>query len=704
MRTLIVSFFILCVFRFQIEAQVVNPANQKFSVYKIDVNPSTSKEGIGGIAVVFSCEYKISDAEYNGMKDAQGKVRMTFYAAINDAAGEPVYQAYDFANHKKYNNYVAVHFADETVLMPQNKSQGLRSTGMELFIPFAQTSLPEGKSNIKLALNAYNEKAGRFEKIIVKDVILTKPATYAVSLQPQQITIIDKAGKRVEAGRLEQDIFMLPGNKKEARDIASFANVDVKDALQFTYCEGDAVRLKVQRSTGTGLVRLNKARLLRTRDGKAIPAFDNAAALTGEWTFDTKAAKTTTLKNGGLEIALAIEKYRIPAVQLSAFKVNPFATHEGVAGTTVSFDYKAASAASAPPLTAWLAYQARDAENVMQVRNGKIISGQAKTDSLGMVFLDKNATSGKLTVFYPAYQILLQDPDVRKQPSKRFSLQIHLGNNPYVVARKETTTDLTIQTIREAVLPVALKLKDTLVSGVNGAAISLPYTLPKLYFEAKEQKYLEIVEGGRDGKAIELFRRMTLVDNAVKRINPNAKTSVSYELTQPKSVVRLFLPYTSLNKIEEKPLPFRLSANVLDDANKVSVGESIGSLQFAIDRAKLRFVSVSVASIRLKKAESGSVAWRIRSKDKILYESKLIPVEKLIENLYTDAFYIHEDDTLVVEMLRGDNAQNLKPMVRWQKPVKALTASEQIEIDPSKQPNNADDGDTKSLTISYTAQ
>ena len=43
-------------------------------------------------------------------------------------------------------------------------------------------------------------------------------------------------------------------------------------------------------------------------------------------------------------------------------------------------------------------------------------------------------------------------------------------------------------------------------------------------------------------------------------------------------------------------------------------------------------------------------------------------------------------------------------MVRWQKPVKALTASEQIEIDPSKQPNNADDGDTKSLTISYTAQ
>lgn len=692
-------------FSFRAQSQTVNPANQKFSVYKIDVNPNAIKEGMGGIAVVFSCEYKLSDAEYNGMKDAQGKVRMTFYAAISDAANEPAYQAYDFAGHKKYNNYVAVHFADETVLMPQNKSQGLRSTGMELFIPFAQTSLPEGKNNIKLALNAYNEKAGRFEKIIVKDVVLNKPATYAVSVQPRQIVVIDKAGKRTEAGRLEQDIFMLPGTRKDAKDIASFANVDLNDALQFTYCEGDAVRLKVQRSTGTGVVRLNKPRLLRTRDGKAMPAFDNATALAGEWTLDTKAAaKTATLKNGVLEMVLGIEKYRVPAVQLSAFKVNPFATHQGVAGTSISFDYKAAPAAGAPPLTAWLAYQAKDAETVRQVRNGKITGGQAKTDSLGMVFLDKNATGGKLTVFYPAYQILLQDPDVRKQPAKRFSLQIHLGNNPYVIARKEATTDLTIQTIREAALPVALKLKDTLVGGVNGAAMSLPYTLPELYFDTKEQKYLEIAEGGKEGKAVELLRRMTLADDAVKCNNPSAKTSVSYELAKPKSAVRLFLPYTSLNKIEEKPLAIRIAAHVSDGTNRVPVGESIASLQFMIDRAKLRFVAVTVASIKLKKAESGVVAWRIRSKDKILYESKPVPAEKLIENLYTDAFYIHEDDTLIVEMLRGENAQGLKPMVRWQKPVKALTAGEQIEIDPGKQPNNPDDGDTKSVTISYTAQ
>jgi len=55
-------------------------------------------------------------------------------------------------------------------------------------------------------------------------------------------------------------------------------------------------------------------------------------------------------------------------------------------------------------------------------------------------------------------------------------------------------------------------------------------------------------------------------------------------------------------------------------------------------------------------------------------------------------------------MLRGDTAENLKTMVRWQKPVKALTGGEQIEIDPSKQANNTDDGDTKSVTISYTAQ
>ncbi len=686
------------------QAQVVNPANKKFNVYKINVDPNATKEGIRGIAVLFSCEFPISDAEYNGMKDQQGKVRMTFYAGITDASNEPVYQAYDFANYKKQNKYTAVHFADETILMPQNKAQGLRNTGIELFIPFTHTSLPEGSSTVTFALNAYNAKAGRFENIHTQKVTINKPATYAVTLQPQQIAVIDKAGKRTEVGQLEQDIFALPGSSKETKDIASFANVDVKDALQFTYCEGDVIRLKIQKSIETGLIKLNKPRLLRTKDNKPLPAFDNAAALTGEWVFDTKATKTFSLKNNALDITLGIEKYKIPAVQLSSFKVNPFATHEGVAGTSISFDYKATVGATLPPLTAWLSYQARNADETVTIYNGKVISGQAKLDTSGVLTLSKSATSGKMEVFYPAYQILLQDPDVRQQPSKRFALQVHLANNPYVIAREEAKQDLTIQTIREAVLPTVLKLKDTVVAGVNGATLSLPYALPNLYFDTKEQKYLEVTDGGKDSKATELFRKMTLINEAVKRINANSKTAVSYELNQPRGAVRLFLPYTSLNKIEEKPLPFRVSAQVSNATNKVAVGESISSIQYQIDRSKLRFVSVGIANIKLKEANTGDVAWRIRSKDKVLYESKLIPADKTIENLYTDAFYIHEDDMLVVEMLKGTKPDNLKVMTHWEKPVKQLTASEQITLEPAKLSNNTDDGDTKSLVISYTAQ
>lgn len=704
MRRFVFFFLSSFLFCLAIQAQVVNPANKKFNVYKIDVNPNATKEGIRGIAVLFSCEFLISDAEYNGMKDKQGKTRMTFYASINDASNEPVYQAYDFASYKKPNGYTGVHFADETILMPQNKAQGLRNTGIELFIPFTHTSLPEGNSTVTFALNAYNEKAGRFENIHTQKVTIVKPATYAVTLQPQQIAVIDKAGKRTEVGRLEQDIFALPGSKKESKDISSFANTDMKDALQFTYCEGDVIRLKLQKSIETGLVKLNKPRLLRTKDGKPLPAFDNAAALTGEWVFDTKAAQTFALKNNAVDITLAVAKYKIPAVQLSAFKVNPFATHEGVAGTSVSFDYKATVAGNLPALTAWLTYQPKNTDETVTIYNGKVTAGQARLDTSGVLTLSKTGAGGKMELFYPAYQILLQDPNVRQQPSKRFALQIRLGNNPYVIARKEARQDLTIQTIREAVLPTVLKLKDTLVGGVNGATLSLPYTLPKLYFETNEQKYLEITDGGKEGKSTELFRKMTLVNEEVKRINPTAKTAVSYELTQPKGAVRLFLPYTSLNKIEEKPLPFRVSAQVADAPSKVVAGESIASIQYQIDRSKLRFVSVGIANIKLKEATTGDVAWRIRSKDKVLYESKLIPAAKLIENLYTDAFYIHEDDLLVVEMLKGKNAENLKVMVRWEKPVKQLTDSEQIVLEPAKLPNNTDDGDTKSLTISYTAQ
>ncbi len=705
MRHLLVFFaFFLFFYLPAAKAQIVNPANKKFNVYKINIDPNATKDGIRGMAVLFSCEYFLSDAEYNGMKNKEAKVRMTFYASIADASNEPVYQAYDFVGYKKYANYAAVHFADETILMPQNKAQGLRSTGIELFIPFAHTSLPEGNSTIKFSLNAYNEKAGRFENIHTQPVTVTKPATYSVSLQPQQIVVLDKAGKRQEVGQLEQDLFALPSSKKEAKDMASFANVDVRDALQFTYCEGDVIRLRLQKSTEKGLIRDNKPRLLRTKEGKSLPSFDNSVALAGEWIFDTKATKTFTLKNPATEIVLNIEKYKIPAVQLSAFKINPFANYQGVAGTSVSFEYKTSVSASLPPLTAWLAYQAKNAETSVTILHGKITSGDAKADSTGVVVLNKSSAGGKLEVFYPAYQIVLQDPEVRQQPSKLFSLQIHLSKNPYVISRKEAKQDLTVQTVREAILPITVKLKDTLVNGVHGATVAVPFSLPKLYFETHEQKYLEILDGGKEGKATELLRRMSVLTSEVKGFNTTSKTAVYYQMNIPKGSVRLFLPYTSLTKIEEKPLPFRVAAYVSEGNSKVSVGESIAAIQYQIDRSKLRFVSVGIANIKLKQANTGSIVWRIRSKDKTLYESKPIPQQKSIENLYTDAFYIHEDDVLIVEMLKGSDPAQMKVNARWEKPVKTLTSGEQIELNLTKQTDATDDGDTKSLTITYTAQ
>jgi hypothetical protein len=55
-------------------------------------------------------------------------------------------------------------------------------------------------------------------------------------------------------------------------------------------------------------------------------------------------------------------------------------------------------------------------------------------------------------------------------------------------------------------------------------------------------------------------------------------------------------------------------------------------------------------------------------------------------------------------MLKGQDAASAKVMMTWEKPVKELTASELVEVNPSSLPNNTDDGDTKSVTIMYSVQ
>src|SRR3712207_8812999 len=48
-------------------------------------------------------------------------------------------------------------FRSEHAYEPQNKAQGRRNTGVELFIPFTHTTLPEGDNAVKFSLNALAE-------------------------------------------------------------------------------------------------------------------------------------------------------------------------------------------------------------------------------------------------------------------------------------------------------------------------------------------------------------------------------------------------------------------------------------------------------------------------------------------------------------------------------------------------------------------
>jgi hypothetical protein len=151
------------------------------------------------------------------------------------------------------------------------------------------------------------------------------------------------------------------------------------------------LRLKLQRSTATGVIRSNKPRLLRTSDNKSMATFDNAGALNGEWPLDAKAGKTVQLKNNALDLKLELTQYRVPAVQLSGVAVNPHATYEGTSGTTVTFTTQANLPAALPPLEAWITYQPDNAESQTFLQSGKVTDGKGKADTTGAVVLDRTA-------------------------------------------------------------------------------------------------------------------------------------------------------------------------------------------------------------------------------------------------------------------------------------------------------------------------
>ncbi len=697
--TLLTAFTLFATFSF---AQTTPPAtNKKFNVYKIDVNPNGVKDGIRGITVLFSCEYNFSDPEYAGMRDKQGRTNFTFYASITDKNNEPAYNASNYSFYRKLNQTTALHFATEHAYEPQNKAQGRRNTGIELFIPYTHTTLPEGANAVKFSLNALAEKGRRFDNIYSQPLTINRPAAYAATLVPKQITVIDKGGKRHEAGRMEQDLFVYPGSNKTSADVSAMNNVELNQPVGLLYSEGDVLRLKLQRSTATGVIRSNKPRLLRTSDNKSMATFDNAGALTGEWPLDPKAGKTVQLKNNALDLKLELTQYRVPAVQLSGVAVNPHATYEGTSGTTVTFTTQANLPAALPPLEAWIAYQPDNAESQTFLQSGKVTDGKGKADTTAAVVLDRTAP-GKVTVFYPSFNLLLNDATIRQNPPKQFTVQIRIQGNPGTIAQKTVRQDLAVNVIKEVTLTPVARVKDTVVNNEHGVALSLAYQSPKPYEELlRGQRYVTLAAEPKDSRAVDLLRRMVPIDAATKPVTATDKKTLSYALPVTTGALRLFLPYTSISKIETTPLPFLYRAYVRGpETAPVSVGEGNSTLRFEADRQNLKFVTLGIASVKFKKGDEGNIAWRIRTPNRTLYQSNPIEVDKVIENLYTDAFYIHQDDQLTLELLQGDAPADMKVLAKWEMPVKSLKASEQPEMNVA----GSGDGDLKSVTVSYTTQ
>lgn len=676
----------------------------KFVVYKSDVNPNAVKEGIRGIAVLFSCEYNFSDAEYAAMKNGEGRNYFTFYASMAHKNNESFYSGLDYRQAKKAFNTIALHVAEEHAYEPQNKAQGRRNTGIELFIPFYQLNLPEGTNAVKFILNATTEKDNTFERIHTQDIAINKPPVTFISLQPKQITVTDKAGKKYEAESIEQDLFAIPGNSKTSTDIISAGNVSTKMPFTFIYSEGDVVRLKLQKSTSKGVVSSNKVRVLKASNGQMMTNFDNKASLQGEWPMDPK-QKTIALTNPAVQINLDVSRTKVPGIRITEFAINPYSTHEGVAGATLTIAYEAKNAAGAPALVAVPSYVNASQETVL-LKGGIVTSGKNSIDSTGAIALSQEP--GKISVFYPAFNLLLYHPGIRQQTPNQFAVQMMLQSGSGLVTQKQIKQNLPVSVIQDARIAPAVKAKDTTFNNIRGLAINIPYQFPKLYTDLqKDNLLIQLTEASaKDSRGADLLRNMTLVNNMVEKINdPTNKKGASFRISKPAGVISLFLPYTDLNRQEKAPVPFFAKAVISQNGVPgAEVGGNSSAIRFDIDTKKLRFVTLGISNINLKKANTGDIMWRITSSGRTIYQSVMIPAAKTIDNLYTHAGYMHEDDVVAIEMLKGKTTADAKLMFKWEKPVKELTASEILELEPSKLPNNTDDGDTKSVSIMYSVQ
>jgi hypothetical protein len=453
------------------------------------------------------------------------------------------------------------------------------------------------------------------------------------------------------------------------------------------------------------LVATKKVRALRGANGQSLSNFDNKAALEGEWVLDSK-QKTLTLKNEALQIQAEVIRTKVPAVRITDFALNPHASHEGVAGAMLTFSYQAQASPNTPPVAAVPVYTTA-AGTTNYLNGGLVTSGKGQIDSTGAILLPYN-TPCKLSVFYPAFNLLLHHPDIRQENPSSFALQVKLHSGEGLITQKQIKQNLPISVVQDAKVAPVVKAVDTVYNNSKGLVIHIPYQLPKLYTDMLPNSIvIQLAEASaKDTRGADLLKNMTLINkNVEKTSDAGNKKGPSFRIARPSGSIDLFMHYTDLNRQEKAPVAFAVKTLVLNNtASPVEVGSGSSAIRFDLDNKKLRFVTLGISNIRLKKADTGDIMWRISSADRVLYQSAMIPASKSIDNLYTHTYYIHEDDKVIVEMLKGKSAADAKVAMKWEKPVKELTGSEILEIEPGKLPNNTDDGDTKTVTIMYSVQ
>ncbi|MES2731627.1 MAG: hypothetical protein V4714_07760 [Bacteroidota bacterium] len=697
----------------QAAASQLNVINQKkLTVYKSDIKGDVVKEGIRGLSVFFSCEYNFTDEEYKQMADRSGKNYFTFSVSLFDKNNEQVYDASTYLTYKR-NQPIANHFATTIAFGSQVKTakpEPRKSTGIELFIPYAQLDLPEGPSEVKVLFNAYagnsDAPGKKFDNFHLQNFALTKPTFYFVKLIPKQIFVIDKAGKKTEVSQIAEDFSVARGNDKGFIDLLNTGSGIVGAPTSFAYSEGDAMQLRTQRERGTTGQLANRQRPVKGTNGQTVAGFE-AGNIQATWPLDLKAEKSLSLKNAAIEVTFAIEKARLPVVRVSEFKINRYTKFEGATGASISFNYEAKVAATLPDLLAVPAYTTDENEKTpyQPLKTLKVMSGSATIDTLGNINLGHGA-GGKVEVFFPYASFLYYDETTRKTGPKNFRLDIQLKDLPNRLTQKKAKQSLDVGLLKDAVVGAPVVSKEIIFKQARGIRISIPYSIPSIYSSLAKNFSIQLTEvtaTTEEPRLMGLLRKTQQMNDSAKIISPINKNSntITYQVSQPKGNITLFMPYAGLALTENaSPMKFSAKISITKEgaaATPLELGTTATGLKLGLDETKLRFLTLGVSSIRMKDANENMV-WRIKSAEGIIYQSSLLPAEKKMENFYAHNYCTSEEDKVIIEVFKGVNLTELKLIAQWEMPVKALKPNETVEI---VKEGASPDGNIRSISITY---